>query len=210
MTNPDLTLIATLLDRSGSMSTIADDTAGGYKAFLARQAAEPGTLEVTLAQFDHEYELVYGPTPVGEVPQFTLNPRGRTALLDAMGRFITDVGQELAQRQERDRPGTVIVVVMTDGKENASREWRVEQVRELVTRQQEQWNWTFLFLGANLDAVATAHSYGIARGQSITYEASRVGTYSVMDSLSRAATQTRSNIVPEFTEADRGAAMGEQ
>src|SRR4030081_224879 len=121
MTNPDLMLIAALLDRSGSMQAIADDTRGGIDTFVAKQRGTAGSTVVTLAQFDDEYEMVYQNRPIDDVPALALEPRGTTALLDAIGRFISDIGSGLAALPENDRPGVVMVVVLTDGHENASR-----------------------------------------------------------------------------------------
>ena len=115
MTNPDATLIAALLDRSGSMNVIADDTRGGFDAFIAGVRNQPGTTVVTLAQFDDTYEVVYENRDIATVPPLTLEPRGRTALLDAIGRFVTDVGSSLAAMAEDDRPGDVTVLVMNGG-----------------------------------------------------------------------------------------------
>jgi hypothetical protein len=209
VTDPDLTLIAALLDRSASMTVIASATEEGFRGFLAEQAKLPGRLEVTLAQFDHHYQLMYAPTPVADVPEFVLDPRGNTALLDAMGRFITETGEELAARPEHERPGTVIVVVMTDGEENASREWHVGAIRKLVEQQRERWQWQFIFLGANIDAIKVGRDYGFRAGQTITYGANDFGTHSVMDSVNAVATATRSGTVAAFTDQDRAAALGE-
>jgi len=203
VTDSDLTLIAALLDRSGSMATIKTDTEGGFRTFLADQREQPGRLEVTLAQFDDKYELVYPPTPAAEVPDFVLSPRGSTALLDALGRFITDIGAKLAERPEEQRPGTVIVVVMTDGVENSSCEWNIGEIRELVTSQREQWQWQFVFLGANLDAVAVGRNMGMAAGQTIAYAATSAGTHAVMHSVSRSTTDMRTGGDGHFTNTER-------
>ena len=119
-TNADLTLIAVLVDRSGSMAQWREDMEGGLNAFVESQASEPGEAEITLAQFDTRYELVWPLGPIKDAPKYALMPRGGTALLDAMGRFITQVGEELTQRDEADRPGKVIVCIVTDGLENSS------------------------------------------------------------------------------------------
>lgn len=171
MTNQDLSLIAALLDRSGSMQSIADDTRGGFDAYIASVKAQPGTTQVTLAQFDDQYEVVYHGRPIGDVPPLTLEPRGSTALLDALGRFITEVGAGLAALPEDQRPGDVTVLVMTDGHENASGEWTVAGVRELIAQQESQYSWDFVFMGANMDAVAVGTQLGFAAGKSLTYDA---------------------------------------
>jgi hypothetical protein len=105
------------------MQSIREDTVGGFDAFIAEQREQPGECRVTLAQFDDQYELVYADRPIQEVPGLVLQPRGTTALLDAIGRLVTDAGAGLAALPEAERPGTVIVGIMTDGHENASKEW---------------------------------------------------------------------------------------
>ncbi|HEU0190609.1 MAG TPA: VWA domain-containing protein [Mycobacterium sp.] len=183
MTNPDLKLIAALLDRSGSMTTVADDTRGGFDTFIAGQRAKPGDTVVTLAQFDNRYEQVYENKPIVEVPPLVLEPRGSTALLDAIGRFITDIGSRLAALPEDDRPGDVTVVVMTDGHENASVEWAKDGVRRLIEQQESGYDWDFVFLGANMDAVDVGAGMGFRPGKSMTYAASAVGIDAVFGSV---------------------------
>ena len=123
MTDDNRVLIAVLLDRSGSMSSIKTDTEGGFAAFIDQQRGLNRDVRVTLAQFDTEYDVVYADRPLADVPPLALEPRGATALYDAIGRLVSDVGAELAAQPEEERPGAVIVVVLTDGHENSSREW---------------------------------------------------------------------------------------
>ncbi|WP_433661320.1 vWA domain-containing protein [Nocardia sp. CA-128927] len=206
MTNPDLTLIAVLLDRSGSMQSIKSDTEGGFNAFIEEQRKVPKTIEVTLARFDTEYECVYANRPLAQVPSLDLQPRGMTALYDAVGRLVTDIGAELAKRPENERPGTVIVVVLTDGHENSSKEWSHTAVKSLITQQQDVYNWNFLFLGANMDAVAIGAQMGFDPANSITYAAAPQGVSGVFRaaSASSARLQTRSSEAKRgFTEAER-------
>lgn len=207
MTNAELTLIAILLDRSGSMQSIKADTEGGFAAYIEQQRAVPKTIAVTLAQFDTEYELVYANRPIAEVPPLELLPRGGTALYDAVGRLVTDVGAELAARPEQERPGTVIVVVLTDGHENSSREWTNDAVRKLIQQQEQDYNWTFLFLGANMDAVAIGTGMGIAPGQAITYAAAPAGVRGAFDAAAaysgRAQAAAPGAPRPAFTEEER-------
>ncbi len=171
MTDNTKTLIAALLDRSGSMRGIADDMRGGFDSFIAKEAGQPGTTLVTLAQFDDRYEVLYTDRPVAEVPALSLQPRGMTALLDAIGRFITEVGAGLAALPDEDRPAAITVLVMTDGHENASREWTGEAVRSLISQQESVYGWDFVFLGANMDAVEVGTNLGFAPGKSLTYDA---------------------------------------
>lgn len=206
MTNPDLTFIAALLDRSGSMESIKDDTAGGFDAFIAEQAKQGGRVEVTLAQFDTEFEYVYHQLPIGAVPPLRLEPRGGTALLDGVGRLVTDMGRVLAARPAAERPGLVVVVITTDGQENSSREWTVAKLRELITQQQDVYRWKFVFLGANIDAVQTGASYGIPMASSLTYAASSMGTRSAYAMASGLVTNMRDGGVGGFTDDDRAKA----
>lgn len=195
MTNPNLTLIAVLLDRSGSMQSIKSDTEGGFAAYMQEQRDSAGRdeiVEVTLAQFDTEYDLVYANRPLPAVPPLQLQPRGMTALYDAVGRLITDVGAELAARPESARPGTVVVVVLTDGHENSSKEWTHQAVRALITQQQDVYNWNFLFLGANMDAVSIGTAMGFAPQQSITYAAGAQGVSNVFRAAARNTSDLKS------------------
>ncbi len=192
MTNPDATLIAALLDRSGSMNVIADDTRGGFDAFIAGVRNQPGTTVVTLAQFDDTYEVVYENRDIATVPPLTLEPRGRTALLDAIGRFVTDVGSSLAAMAEDDRPGDVTVLVMTDGHENASAEWTKDAVHEIVSRQENDYGWDFVFLGANIDAIDVGTGLGFSPAKSLTYDASGDGVRGAFSAMSSYDSRKRS------------------
>jgi hypothetical protein len=169
MTDQNLTRIAFLLDRSGSMQSIKTDIEGGFDAFIEEQRKTSGECTVTLAQFDNEYEVVYASKPLAEVPKLDLQPRGMTALLDAMGRLITETGSELAALPEDKRPGTVIVAIMTDGLENASREWNRSAIKALVEQQTKAYNWEFLYMGADQDAVEVGTSLGVDAGKAVTY-----------------------------------------
>ena len=212
MTDPERTLIAVLLDRSGSMESIKSDTEGGFNAFVGEQRNELGDAKVTLAQFDTEYEVVYAHKPIAEVPPLQLQPRGRTALYDALGRLITDMGAELAALPEPERPGHVIVVIMTDGLENASVEWTHEAVSAAIKRQETEYSWYFVFLGANMDAVAVGRRMGFDADRTITYEASEDGVASAMSSTTAYVSRQRRTRVgmaaAGFSEADREAARG--
>ncbi|WP_183096456.1 vWA domain-containing protein, partial [Nocardioides stalactiti] len=169
MTRADLTHLYFLLDRSGSMQSIKADTEGGFAAFIEEQRAAAGECRVTLAQFDNDYEVVYSGRPLVDVPPLDLQPRGSTALLDAMGRLITAAGAELAARPEDERPGTVIVAIMTDGYENASQEWTHPAIKALVEQQTSDYAWQFLYMGADQDAIEVGASLGVAAGASVTY-----------------------------------------
>jgi hypothetical protein len=169
MTRADLTHLYFLLDRSGSMQSIKTDTEGGFAAFVDEQRKTAGECRVTLAQFDNEYDVVYSGRPLADVPPLDLQPRGSTALLDAMGRLITSAGDELAALPDDQRPGTVIVAVMTDGYENASQEWTHPAIKALVEQQTKDYSWQFLYMGADQDAIEVGVSLGVSAAASVTY-----------------------------------------
>lgn len=169
MTNPNLSHLVFLLDRSGSMQSIKTDVIGGFHAFLAEQRDADGQCVVTLAQFDDEYEVVYRAIPLGQVPQLDLSPRGCTALLDSMGKLITDTAAEIDALPEDDKPGAVVVAIMTDGLENASVEWQRPAIKSLVEQQTNDHGWAFLYMGADQDAVEVGKGLGVKAEQSVTY-----------------------------------------
>ncbi|GGF99181.1 hypothetical protein GCM10007304_11300 [Rhodococcoides trifolii] len=213
MTDSSLSLVAALLDRSGSMQSIADDTRGGFDAFIASERGHDGRTVVTLAQFDNEYELVYENRPIEDVPNLVLQPRNSTALYDALGQLVTDIGTSLAAQPEDERPGSVTVLVMTDGHENASTEWTHAAVRSLIEQQESQYNWDFVFLGANMDAVETGRRLGFKADKSMTYATTSVGVSAAFSAV--ADYQNRKRVspvpmaVPGFSESDRRRAGGE-
>lgn len=169
MANTELTRLVFLLDRSGSMQSIKDDVEGGFSAFIDEQRSAAGDCTVTLAQFDNHYEVVYQGVPLDEVPALDLQPRSMTALLDAMGKLITDVSADIAALAEDERPGTVIVSIMTDGMENASQEWTHPAIKALVEQQTNDHDWQFLYMGADQDAVEVGAALGVKRDQSVKY-----------------------------------------
>jgi hypothetical protein len=207
MTAADLTAIALLVDRSGSMQSIRTDAEGAIAAFIEAQREVPGRCVISLSDFDHTYRSVYGPTPIAHAPAYTLEPRGTTALLDAVGRLVTDFGASLAELAEDARPGKVIVVVQTDGLENASTEWTLAGINDLITAQRETYSWDFVFLGANQDAIATGESLGFAPGSSISYTASPTGTRSVGAAMSSYVTRARRGADAAFTDDERTSSL---
>jgi uncharacterized protein YegL len=212
MTDPQRALIAVLLDRSGSMESIKSDTEGGFNAFIDGQRNEPLDIRVTLAQFDTEYEVVYANRPVREVPPLALQPRGMTALYDALGKLITDVGAELAARPEEERPSRVTVVVLTDGHENSSQEWTHDAVSAAIRRQEHDYSWDFVFLGANMDAVAIGQQLGFAPDKSMTYATNAGGIGSAWAAttsyVARRNAAPAGEPVEGFSDAERAAAQG--
>jgi hypothetical protein len=205
MTNPDLTLLGVLVDRSGSMRQCQSDMEGGLNTFIESQAKLPGKADITLAQFDDEYEIVYKPKPITEAGKYSLIPRGMTALLDAVGKFITQVGESLDRKSEDEKPGKVIICIVTDGYENASQEYKREDVKKLVEQQRNDYQWEFVFLGANMDAVAEGGSFGIPAASSMSFSTGAAGqTYAAMGSY---VASSRAGNAASFSEQDRKAAM---
>jgi len=208
MVRSDYTDIVFVLDRSGSMNVVAADTIGGFNKFIEDQKAIPGEVTVSLYQFNNEYEPVFEGIKLAEVKPLsdkTFVPRGSTALLDAVGRTITAVGNRLSVLKEDKRPSKVLFVIVTDGEENSSREFRIEKIKEMVTHQTDRYQWSFVFLGANIDAFSTAGSFGIAQASTLQYAHNQVGTKALYDSLSNSAASYRAGAVKcaSFTEDDR-------
>lgn len=211
MTNPDYTHLLLIADRSGSMSNIADDMNGGITTLLAEQAAEPGTLRVDLWTFDRIVEHIVKAGRATDVPKEVIVPRGSTALNDAVGQAVTELGESFAALSENKRPGKVVVVIVTDGEENSSREWRAEQVRALVEKQQDTYSWQFVFLGANIDSFATAGGYGIGRSGTMDFAASSAGVANAFAASSASLRSYRGGATSSisYDDDDREAAMEE-
>lgn len=205
--NSELTDITLVVDRSGSMQNIREDAEGGVNAFIEKQAKEPGEALLTLVQFDTEYDFVHKGVAIKEVPTYQLVPRGRTALLDAVGRAINETGERLSKIDEQDRPGLVIFVVMTDGLENSSHEFSKDQIRQMVEHQQTQFNWHFTFLGANQDAFAEAGGMGVLAAGVANFAIHKVAAAygSTGSKISRMRRQLREGetVCNEFTEDER-------
>ena len=212
MTDSKKTLIAALLDRSGSMETCKEATEDGWRELINEQRSHPEYCEVTLAQFDTEYEVLYPPTVIAAVPEFVVVPRGRTALLDSAGVFITEVGERLAALPSDQRPGQVICLIMTDGMENASRRWTWDAVKKLITEQREVYGWEFIFLGADIDAVEIGQRMGMDPRYAMTYDKrSYDANHAAYRLTSAAMTDIKRGLLARegFTESQRAEAMGE-
>ncbi|HTJ69104.1 MAG TPA: VWA domain-containing protein [Actinospica sp.] len=212
MTNPDYRHIIMIVDRSGSMHACKEATEEGINGLFAGQAKDTGDGgwgTASLYQFDTEHDVVFAQVPLAEVPAYRLVPRGGTALLDAIGFAFAREGEWLASLEEHQRPDTVIAVIATDGMENSSREFNRPQIQEIITHQQDVYNWRLLFIGANMDAVKVATSYGIPAQQAMTYRASPAGAASSLDSVHSALTRGRAGQGYGFTPAERAAALSD-
>jgi Mg-chelatase subunit ChlD len=175
--NTNLTEIVFIIDRSGSMGGLESDTIGGYNAFLEKQRQMKDKTIVTTVLFDDRYELLWNGIDAEKIKLTSKEyyVRGCTALLDAVGKTILDVGYRLSSIQDKDRPAKVIFVIITDGMENSSREFTNSKVRELIQHQKEKYNWEFVFLGANIDAVKEAGNIGIYEDNAYNFEATGDG-----------------------------------
>lgn len=173
MTDPNYTHITVLLDRSGSMQTIDKDTVGGLNEFMKVQKATPGKATVTLIRFNNDAVTDYNNMAIADVPQLSsVFPYGGTAMYDAIGNSINSLGRQLEAMPECQRPGKVVFVIITDGEENASRHFTLHHIKPMIEEQQKKYNWQFVFLGANQDAVLTAGGMGISSLTSATFAAS--------------------------------------
>lgn len=182
--NPNLTEIIFILDRSGSMAGLEADTIGGYNQFLNTQSQKSGELRVTTVLFDHEYECLYQSVcPENAVlTERQYFVRGCTALYDAVGQAVTHTGLRLAETPEPERPSKVIVVITTDGCENASKAYTHQQIQNMIRRQQEKYSWEFLFFGANIDVENVAQTIGVQADRAFSYEADSAGVCKMMAS----------------------------
>lgn len=206
MTDQNLTHLAILVDRSGSMGSIAKDMNGGIRQLLADQAKAPGSVVVDVTTFDTIVEFPFEGVRPDDIKVDVLVPRGGTALNDALGATIVRLGEKLAALNEDDRPGHVIFVIATDGAENSSREYTTAQVAAMVTEQREKWGWEFIFMAANIDAFATGRDYGFNRDQTIAFQASGLGAQSSYAAASQSVLRTRAGLNGAFTQDERDAA----
>jgi len=174
----DATHIAVLLDRSGSMADIKNETISGFNCFLEKQKAAGANATLTLVQFDTEStEVVHESKPILNVPDLnhqTFQPRGGTPLLDALGQTIDSTGRALAAIPEANRPDKVVFVVITDGQENSSRHHSKASVKEKIDHQSSKYSWQFVYLGANQDAFDEAGQVGIAMANAANYAPARM------------------------------------
>ena len=223
MTKPNFTSINILLDGSGSMERLTNDTIGGVNKFLTDQKALPGEAALSIHVFNTKLTPVYDFVPLSNVHPLTkkkYSTHGGTALLDAMGQSIDNLGTKLSFMKEEDRPSKVLFLIITDGEENASNltiedetviilqsgdkitkfadaktrlKYPLSRIKEMVSHQRGQYNWEFAFMGANIDAFADAAAMGMAKGSTLNYTASAAGTADLYANVSQSVTNYRNS-----------------
>jgi hypothetical protein len=194
----DYTHITVILDRTGSMESIRDDTIGGFNAFLKSQKTGPGIATLTLVQFDTQdpYEVIHKFTPIADIPELDRNtyvPRASTPLLDALGRGINDLEKSISELKEEDRPSKVVFVVVTDGQENSSKEFRKDQIEKMIKDKTEKNDWQFVFLSADLAAIGDARAIGFHADAVLLFDRSHEGVTRAWSSCSMRTSDFRSD-----------------
>lgn len=192
----NLTEIVFILDRSGSMAGLEDDTIGGFNAMIEKQKNEEGDACVSTILFDNYVEVIHDRVDIRKVRPMTRRDyyvRGCTALLDAVGRTIRHIGNVHKYAREEDRPEKTLFVITTDGMENASREYSYERVRRMIEHEKEKYGWEFIFLGANIDAAREAARFGITEDRAVNYHADSVGTAVIYEAVSEAVCNVRAS-----------------
>jgi uncharacterized protein YegL len=190
-----MTEIVFILDRSGSMSGLEEDTIGGFNSMLEKQRKEPGEAVVSTVLFDNYTEVIHDRVDITKVKKLTKKDyyvRGCTALLDAVGGAITHIGRIHKYARKEDVPEKTLFIITTDGMENASRRYTYKKVRHMIERNKERFGWEFIFLGANIDAAAEAKRFGIDESMAANYHCDEIGTALNYEVISEAITCVRS------------------
>ncbi|MBR2990921.1 MAG: VWA domain-containing protein [Solobacterium sp.] len=180
--NNRTTEIVYILDRSGSMSGLEQDTIGGFNAMMEKQKKEGGKAFVSTVLFDHRTEVLHDRLPLEEVPRMSEKEyfvRGSTALLDALGGAIHHIRNVHKYARGEDRPEKTLFIIATDGMENASTRYTRTQVRRMIEQERENHGWEFIFMGADIDAVGEAEKMGIRRERAVNYIHDGTGTANV-------------------------------
>lgn len=191
----NLTELIFILDRSGSMSGLESDTIGGFNSLIEKQKKEAGEAIITTVLFDNEYQILHdrinlkGITPMTDKEYYV---RGCTALLDAIGKTINKIINVQRHTSEDNRAEKVMFVIITDGMENSSNEYTYSKIKKLIETQKSKYNWEFLFLGANIDAIDTAAKFGITEDKAANYHADSHGTMVNYEAINYAMSNVRS------------------
>ena len=197
----DLTELVFILDRSGSMAGLEEDTIGGFNSMIAKQKDEEGECLITTVLFDHEIVTLHDRVKLTEIAPLTdkdYTVRGCTALIDAIGVTVNKIANIHKYARKEDVPATTMFVITTDGLENASKEYSSDQVKKMIEKKKKD-GWEFLFIGANIEAVETAKNFGIAEDRAVNYHADKKGTSVVFNAVSRAVGGARKCVPLEPT-----------
>ena len=176
-----------IVDRSGSMYSIASDMQGAIKSVLSDQQENyKGDIDVTFVRFDTQYEEVFSGTPIKDISEddLKIEPRGSTALLDAMGQTLNTFERKFSETAKKNRPEKVLFLIITDGEENASKEYSRDRVFGMIKTLERDHDWGFTFIGANQDAIQAGHSIGVMRSKSLNYDADAVSVQNMSRSVS--------------------------
>lgn len=182
----NLTEVIFLLDASGSMYSLAKDTIGGFNSFVEEQKKLDGEMIINTVLFNHRYEMLHDCKDIQEIEPMTAeqySAGGGTALLDAVGKSITEVSQRIDKMEKAYRPENIIVVITTDGEENNSEEYKLSDIKQIIEDKKKD-GWGFIFMGADIDSFGAGGSMGVGSGSTINYEKSSVGTTALYASLS--------------------------
>lgn len=210
MPKKGLTEIVVIMDKSGSMSSTRMDAMGGFNTFLEEQKKGEGEAKLTLVLFDTDYNRLYDNLSISEaqpLTETTYVPGGQTALLDAIGRTIDKMGERLGQIPEDKRPEKIIVVIITDGEENSSVEYKKPQINEKIKTQLETYKWEFIFLGANQNAIKEGGSLGIQVDNIMNYNEGNINL--AYSAVSRSVTSSRAGETVAFTEVEKSDAISD-
>lgn len=199
MTDSNYTAIMIISDRSGSMNFIQQEAEASLNSFIKEQSKLNGKCTIRLVDFDHEYRVIQKSRSAKKFPRYSLEPRGMTALYDAIGRGVVEFGEELSDLTEEKRPAKVLVVIITDGQENSSKEYTVDKLKEMIKHQCDVYNWEFLFLAANQDAALSGGLIGIRPDATLTYDATSDGITRSSLELSRVVSTYRSTGQAKFS-----------
>ena len=189
-----MTELVFILDRSGSMGGLEKDTIGGFNAMLKKQKKQEGEVLVSTVLFNSHSKVIHDRVPLEQVQPMTEEDYcvgGTTALLDAIGGAIKHIGMVHKYARPEDRPEKTMVIITTDGMENASRKYTYDKVRQMIEHEKEKYGWEFLFLGANIDAAQEAARFGISADRAADYHCDSKGTALNYEVISEAVTSVR-------------------
>ncbi len=189
----DVTELVFILDRSGSMGGLEEDTIGGFNSMIEKQRKQEGECLVSTVLFDHEVSILHDRVPLADIRPMTQEDyyvRGCTALIDAIGMTVSHIEEVHRYIRKEDVPAHTIFVITTDGLENASKEYSADKVRKMIEKKKQR-GWEFLFIGANIDAVSTARHFGIGADRAVNYHADKKGTAVLYNCVSKVVSSAR-------------------